>query len=439
MCVTLDNAGLRHDTAPVHCYSIATRFHDSSNVTRIEADMKAKITKRMVESITPGERDVFVWDTDVRGFGCKVTPKGARVFILQYWMNATRRARRITLGRYGSELTADEARTEARRLRGAIAVGGDPALERAKAKEMPLLQAFAERYLAEHAKVKKKPLSYAADECNLRNHVLPVLGRVRVDALSRADVAKFHQGMKAKPGAANRCLALLSKMFNLAELWGLRPDGTNPTRHVEKYREQRIERYLSEAELARLGTVLRAGEGDGEHPSAVAALRLLIFTGCRRNEILGLEWEHVDFERTCLRLPDSKTGARLVPLGPPAIELLSGLPRIEGNPYVLSGRVPGGHYAGLNKAWSRMRKRAKLDDVRLHDLRHAFASIGAGLGESLVVIGGLLGHTEAATTQRYAHLSDDPLQAAAGRISRRIDAAMKGAPLEIAGIEAGRK
>lgn len=398
--------------------------------------MKGKITKRSVEKVPAGNREIFLWDTEVPGFGVKITPKGRRIYILQYSFRG--RSRRCTLGRHGVELTPDEARTKAQGLRGQIADGKDPAAEAAQDKAAPTLVAFAERYLAEHATVKKKPSSFAADERNLRNHILPALGRATVADIGRADIARFHSAMKDKPGAANRCLALLSKMFNLAEKWGLRPDGTNPTRHVEKYPERRLERFLSEAEMARLGTVLAEAERNGEHPSVIAALRLLIFTGCRRDEILTLLWEHVDFEHCCLRLADSKSGAKLVPIGAPVLDLLSRLQRIDENPYVLPGALPGKHYVGLEKAWRRLRRRAGLATVRLHDLRHSFASVGASAGESLPLIGALLGHRDTATTARYAHLSNDPVKATADRISGRIAAVMGGKPGEIVPIRPGR-
>ncbi len=399
--------------------------------------MKGKITKRAVEGVAPSSCDVFLWDTEILGFGVKVTPGGKRVYVLQYTFGG--RTRRYTIGHHGVDATADEARQEARSLRGRVADGHDPAGESAAMRAVPTLTEFATRYLTEHAALKKKPASVAADERNLRNHVLPALGRRKVTEITRPDVVRLHNAMKGKPGAANRCLALLSKMFNLAEKWGYRLDGTNPTRHVEKYPERKVERFLSEAELGRLGEVLNEAEQAGEHPSVVAAVRLLIFTGCRRNEILTLKWGHVDFERGCLRLADSKTGAKLVPLGAPAIELLSALPRIEGNPYVLPGALPGKHYVGLEKAWRRLRGCAGLHDVRLHDLRHSFASAGAGAGESLVLIGSLLGHRSTATTARYAHLSSDPLKAAADRIAGRIAAAMSGDPGKVVPIDARRK
>ena len=442
--------------------------------------MKIKLTKRSIEAAKPGARDLFLWDTEVSGFGCKVTPKGRRVFILQYWANG--RARRITLGRYGSDLTVEQARTKARRLRGQVADGGDPAADRADARAMPTLAAFSKRYLVEHAEVKKKPSSVESDERNLRLHVLPALGHLRMDRIARADVARFHAAMKDKPGAATRCLALLSKMFSLAENWGLRADGTSPTRHVEAYPGRKMERYLSNAEFALLGDVLAVAAKVGEHPSVVAAIRLLVFTGCRRAEILTLKWEYVDFERGCLDLPDSKTGAKTVPLGAPALELLAGLPRVEGNPYVLPGRYPKTHFVAIETAWQRLRamatvriwadhpdaqvsglvesltaklgraptcdecrKAAEFDlptgllDVRLHDLRHSYAAMGAGLGESLHMIGSLLGHSLPSTTQRYAHLSDDPRRAAADRISGHLAAAMAGKSGEVVPLRPGRK
>jgi integrase len=385
--------------------------------------MRMKLTKRAVEGLAAGESDLLMWDEAVRGFGVKVTPKGARVYLLQYWFGG--RARRVTIGRHG-DLTLEEARRKALALRSAVADGGDPAGIRAIDRAVPLLAEFAERYLSDHAAVKKKPLSLAADERNLRNHILPAMGRLKVSAITRTDVVRFHQRMKAKPGAADRCLALLSKMFNLAEKWGIRPDGSNPCRHVEKYPERSLERFLSLAELARLGAVLREAEENGEHPSVIGALRMLTLTGCRRSEVLTLRWEHVDLGGGCLRLPSSKTGRRVVPLGAPALAVLAALPQREDNPFVLPGRSQGGHYVGLEKAWRRLRERAELSDVRLHDLRHSFASAAAAMGEGLPVIGAILGHADPSTTKRYTHFSNDPLRAAADRISGTIAAAFGG-------------
>ena len=218
-------------------------------------------------------------------------------------------------------------------------------------------------------------------------------------------------------------------MFALAESWGLRPDGSNPCGTIRKYREHRRERFLSMEEFRRLGRVLEEFESEGRkrgepresiRSSAVAALRLLMLTGCRRNEILTLKWEDVDREAGELRLRDSKTGARAVPLPHCAARVLSGLSRTPGNPWVIAGARPGGRLSNLNDHWQRIRARAGLDDVRIHDLRHSFASRALALGESLPAIGRLLGHGEVHTTARYAHLARDAVKASASRVAGSI-------------------
>jgi integrase len=229
--------------------------------------------------------------------------------------------------------------------------------------------------------------------------------------------------MRDTPGAANRCLGLLSKILNLAERWGLRPDGTNPCRFIERNREAPRERYLTGEELGRLGSVLLEAEVDGTAPPTfIALVRLLIFTGARLGEIQKARWEWIHGD--VLRLPDSKTGRKDVHLPPPALAVLASLPRVVGNPHVIAGEREGGYFIGVWKAWGKLRERAGLPDVRLHDLRHTFASVGAGSGMGLPMIGALLGHHHAATTQRYAHLAADPLKAAARAIGSEIAAAM---------------
>ena len=210
-------------------------------------------------------------------------------------------------------------------------------------------------------------------------------------------------------------------MFSLAELWELRPDGTNPCRHVKRFKEDKRERFLSDAEYRRLGSALREIEQDGsETASAIAAIRLLMLTGCRLSEIQKLRWEHVDLEVGELRLPDTKTGAKVVHLGEPAIAVLRDIQRQDDNLWVIAGRKEGGHLTDLHHPWRRIRARAGLDDVRIHDLRHSFASGGLLVGEGLPMIGKLLGHTQVQTTARYAHLANDPVKSAANRIATRI-------------------
>ncbi len=400
--------------------------------------MKAKITKRAVDAAKPAKRDWFLWDTDVKGFGLKVTPNGNRVYVLQYRFN--RWLRRYTIGKHGSPWTPDEARTEAERLLGMVAERVDPAELKAADKAAMSIAELCDLYLAEGVAT-KKGTTLAMDRSRIERHVKPLLGRLPVGAVTRTDIARFMQDVaagktardektgfrgrsivKGGKGVATRTVGMLGAIFAFAVDRGLRPN--NPVRGVRRFTDGKGERFLSPAELARLGETLAAAEREGESPSAVAAIRLLALTGGRKNEILSLRWEYVDFERACLRLPDSKTGAKVVPLGAPALELLASLPRMEGCPYVLPSNTGEGHFVGLQKVWARLRERAGLLGVRLHDLRHSFGAVGAGGGDSLLVIGALLGHRDQKATQRYAHLSDSPIKAAANRIAGEIAAAM---------------
>ena len=240
--------------------------------------------------------------------------------------------------------------------------------------------------------------------------------------IKRSDIAELHHALRETPYQANRTLGVLSKMFSLAEMWGMRPDGSNPCLHIKRYKEEKRERFLSAEEFARLGKVLDDTLRDGsETRSAVVAIRLLMLTGCRLSEIQKLRWEHIDLEAGELRLPDTKTGGRAVPLAPSAVRLLESLPRDEDNPWVIAGRKAGSHLTDLQHPWRRIREKAELDDVRIHDLRHSFASRALALGEGLPMIGKLLGHTQVQTTARYAHLARDTVKASAARIGDSID------------------
>ena len=385
----------------------------------------SNITKRAVDAAKARRADSYLWDKELHGFGLKVTPAGSKVYLVQYQIGGRKgRTRRVTIGRHG-EITPTCARAEAKRLLGEIAAGRDPAVERDKAKADKSLALGLEQFMAEHVIPKLKASTAREYERTARLYIVPRLGRRPIGELTRQDIAKLHHELASTPYQANRTLALLSKFFNWAEKHGLRPDGSNPCRHVEKYREGRRERFLSQAELARLGDALREAEKDKSCSLwVIAAVRLLTLTGARLNEILTLRWEHVSEEHESLMLPDSKTGRKAIHLNAPALALLQTIPRLEGNPYVICGEKAGRHLVNLEKPWRRIRKAAKLDDVRLHDLRHSFASVAASGGQSLIVIGKMLGHSQPATTARYAHLADDPVKAASDAVGARIAAAM---------------
>lgn len=392
-----------------------------------------KLTNRTVAATRPRDRDVFVWDDELPGFGLRVKPSGVKSYVIQY-RNRHNDSRRITIGRHGV-IGPEKARRKAKKMLADVQDGADPATERKDDREAPTVAELAEKYLREHAAPHKKPRSVEEDQRLLRLHVLPALGRKKVAGITRADITGLHHAMRDTPGAANRTLALVSKMLNLAEKWGLRPDGSNPCRHVDRYPERKMERFLSVDELGRLGAVLAEAERTAtELRSVIAAVRLLMFTGARLGEILNLEWSHVDFEWSCLRLPESKTGAKVIHLNAPALEVLNGIER-DGSPWVIAGRDPDKPLVNLRKPWHRIRKAAGLDNVRLHDLRHSFASVGAAGGLSLPMIGALLGHTQAATTQRYAHLAADPLKQAADMIGERIRAAINGKSGEVVPLD----
>lgn len=396
-----------------------------------------RLTKKKIDALKPGQT---VWDTDVRGFGVRCRKSGGRFYVLKYRANG--RQRWFTVGRHGSPWTVETARKEAQRLLGQVAGGIDPAEQLAEAKSDLSISELCDLYVKEGCAT-KSPTTLANDRGRIERHIKPLLGRKRVKALRKADVQRFMQDVaagktatdirtgprgraivKGGEGTASKAVSLLGAIFTFAVNTGLRSD--NPVHGVKTFKAKKFERFLSPAELARLGGVLSAAEADGENPYAIAALRLLALTGCRRSEILRLRWPEVDFEHGCLRLPDSKTGARVITLGAPALELLAELPRQEGNPHVIPGHKEGQHFVGLAKVWQRIRRRAGLENCRLHDLRHSYASVGAASGDSLLIIGKLLGHARPSTTQRYSHLSDDPLRSAANRISQQIATAMDG-------------
>ena len=347
------------------------------------------LSNRMVGKLEV-EKDTVFWDRELTGFGVRVYPTGSKVYIAQ--ARGPEGPKRVAVGRQGV-IHAEEARKRAALIIYRIKAGEAPVPEPLIPAGGPSVAEFAARYLTEYVSVRCKPRTVKLARSVVHRHIAPALGKMPLAAVERAQVAELHQKLYETPAIANAVVGALSSMYKLAEGWGLVPEGVNPCRSLVKYPGRRRERFLTEAEFMRLGSVLDNVEAKGVASApAVAAIRLLILTGCRKSEILTLRWEDVAPDENELRLPDTKTGARAVSLPPAAVKLLAGLPRLPGNPWVIPGRKPGGRLSSLEYVWRIIRAQAGLEDVRIHDLRHSYASRALALGESLPMIGKLLGH-----------------------------------------------
>ena len=374
------------------------------------------ITEHNVAALSAG-KDTVVWDRVLTGFGVRVYPSGAKVYVVQ--ARGPQGTKRITVGRHGV-IGAQEARRRATLILAGIRAGEDPVAE-APEPESVTVTALAERYLREHVAVRCKPTTAAQYRLAIERYIVPALGTIPVSSLSRAQVADLQHALSDRPAMANLVVAMLSRMIEHAMAWGVAGEISNPCRSVPKYRTRRRERFLTDAEFQRLGRVLDEMEAEGRiSPYAGAALRLLMLTGCRRNEILTLRWEDVRLEAQELHLKDSKTGPRMVSLSPQAAAVLACIDEVPGNPWVIPGAKPGQRLSSLFGPWRRVRTRAGLDDVRIHDLRHSYASRALALGESLPVIAKLLGHAQVQTTARYTHLTRDAVRDAAVRVAEGI-------------------
>jgi len=384
-----------------------------------------------MNTLKPGCKDIRVRDTDLAGFEMKLTPAGKIVYRVDYRVYGQRRM--VTIG--NSSTTPEQARQMAARVLQAVAAGKDPAAEVEEKKHGVTVADLAERYLDEHAATKKKPRSATEDARLISKIISPAIGSKKALDIAPGDIGKLHHSLRNTPYQANRVLALLRKMMNLAEAWGLRELNSNPCVRIEKFKENARQRYLSADELSRLAAVMNEAEETGREPKqALCAIRLLIFTGARLNEIITAKWQYFNRDRRTLTLPDSKTGFKEIPLSEPAIDAMNNLPLVPGNDYIIPGFKRGAHFIGIQDVWERIRKAAGINDVRIHDLRHTFGSYGATANISLKIIGGVLGHTSASTTQRYAHLQSDPLHDAAETIGERLDRAMKTQPQRLRAV-----
>lgn len=397
-------------------------------------DATMKITKRLIDQLEPTAKDAFYFDDGLTGFGVKVTKGGKKNFIVQARVDGA--ARRFTIGEYGRPWSLDQAKDAAMQVLAEISKGTDPRKARNARKAAISMKELIEEYV-QRATAQKKKSTIDFENGLIKYHILPLLGTSKVIDLTRSDLQKFQLAVakgktatdvKTRPrgraivtggkGSANRTLALLSSILTFAVNEGHRAD--NPAKGIKHYKLEKHDRYLTEPELERLGAALSDAENNGTSPYVIAAIKFLILSGCRRNEALTLRWQWLDFDRNLAKLPDSKTGKKILLLGSAVMELLAPLPKVADSELVFPSAAGGLTPMSIQKAWAKIRLAAGLHDLRLHDLRHNFASSAVSAGNSLYIVGKLLGHTQPQTTQRYAHLAADPLHAAADEVSSKL-------------------
>lgn len=386
-----------------------------------------KLTKRFIDGIRPMEKEAIYWDDALPGYGLRVKTSGAMAYLIQY-RNQHGRSRRYTFNR-PTLTTPDKARKQAMDLLAEVRNGGDPAAERKTERHAMTVKQLADQFIEDHIDVRLKEKTAKEYKRLVERQILPSIGTLKAHAVTRQDIIALHKSMGRAKRSANQALAILSKMFNMAEIWGIRPDHSNPCHKVARYPENKRERHLSDDEIKRLGKTLDQYEHDGRvQKGAIWAIRLLLLAGCRLDEIRTLRWEDVDMKGSRLMLPDSKTGPRTHVIGSKAVEILKSIPRDEEIPWVLTDR--GGEEPltvnALQYAWRTVREKAGLEDVRLHDLRHTVGTLAAQSGANAFLIRDLLGHKDVAMTNRYVGRDDAPLRLLSDMVEERISRAIDG-------------
>ncbi len=414
---------------------------------------KFKLTKRTIEALKPRASVYEVQDTDLQGFQVRVHPDGRKVFYF-YYRNKDGVRRRPAVGDYHPKsFPIEKAREKAGQWFGLVAEGKDPSAEKQLSRSAATVADLVKLFM-EEVETHDKPTTAAEYRRQLEAHFLPKFGNKKLAAVTTAEMHRLHsnlakprkltitakKGMKSysrvrgSKASANRVLATIRAMFNKAEVWKLIPPATNPTRGIKLFKEKPRSRYLTPDELERLAKALDAAENEETASTwTIAAIRLLIYTGARKSEILTLKWEHVDADAGCLRLPDSKTGEKVIFLNKPAADVLEKLVTIRDreNPWVICSSRKEGRLVNLSKPWTRIHKAAGIENLRLHDLRHVFGGTGAALGLGLTAVGALLGHRNASTTMRYSNMAPSPLAAANEQIGQALAAAMAGSGAKV--------
>lgn len=375
--------------------------------------MATKITKRVLDTAKLTNKAYEIWDAEVKGFHVIVTPSGRKTFYFRYY-DANRKNQRIKIGVFGN-ITCDIAREISKSFAGDLAKGIDPKKEKedskSQAKETISFSHFFDIFTKNYRLIHHKPSTIKVDDYIIKLHIFPFFGDRNLNEINSKDVMEFKESLKHIPVTYNKSFAVIHKAFELSELWGYRPKNSNPCRGIQKYPEQKRERFLKIEELKRLEEILEDEEFlQLKSAYVLGAIKTLMYTGCRMSEILTLKWGDTYLNESYIHLKDSKTGERVVPLNEPAKKVLERLKQQPGNPYVFcSNTHKNGHIVNIEKAWQKIRKRADLNDVRIHDLRHSFASFAIKQGLDLYQVAKLLGHKNIRTTTRYAHLAREDL------------------------------
>ncbi|MEQ8652023.1 MAG: tyrosine-type recombinase/integrase [Kiloniellales bacterium] len=378
-----------------------------------------RLSKAVVEKLKAGSNDLLVWDETLPGFGVRVKQSGVRSYVVQYRNSQTGRSRRATIGKHGPLLTFDQAKRQARALL-ADAMRGDGVAEtRRAARTAPTVRDLCQDYIERHAKPNKRPKSVKDDQSMIDRIVLPALGDKRVGEVTRREIEDLHLRSKDRPYRANRVLALLSKMFNLAVQWEWR--GDNPVKGLKRYSEEKRERWLSDTELHRLWEAVEA------HPNrrAANAVKLQVLTGARLGEVLQARRDAFDLDRGVWTKPSHQTKQKRtehVPLSAQALGLVAAIDQSlpEGEVWLFPGKKAGRPLRDIKRFWASILGQTGIKDYRRHDNRHTYASHLVSDGLSLEVVGRLLGHTSPLTTKRYAHLADDPLRKATEVFGKKL-------------------
>lgn len=366
-----------------------------------------KLTKSYIDTLKPTEKSYEVWDTEVKGLGCMIHPTGKKTYYFLYRFKSVTK-QRLKVGVHGS-ITCEIAREIVRGWTGDLARGIDPKehikKQEVEAKQSLTMEAFLTLFTEKYRKVHNKESTLSRDDYRLKGVVIPFFGNLKISEVNAEDILEFQDCLKGSPIQFNRCYALLNKAFSLAELWGHRLKNSNPCQGIQKYPERKKERFLTIEELEKLDEILKRKDVlNVTSPYSIAAIRMLMYTGCRLGEILSLKWADVFLKEGYLHLKDSKTGEKTIPLSESAKNILINLKREKENPYVFVGAKQGTCLTTLKTAWTKIRGLANLKDLRIHDLRHTFASLAIKQGVDLYTVSKLLGHKNIATTTRYAHL-----------------------------------